>query len=180
MDWKDVGQAVKKYAPVLGSVIGGPTGGAIGSAISMVAGAFGIEDEQPTPEQIYQAVQADPEASIKLRKIELDHKVELQKLALEADRMRIADIANARAREQAVVKATGKKDINLYLLAWVVVSGFFGLVALMIFRPLPENSSQVIFMLFGGLVSGFTAVLQYFFGSSKSSADKTKLISSKK
>ena len=42
------------------------------------------------------------------------------------------------------------------------------------FRQLPQGSNDVVFMLFGALASGFGVVLQYFFGSSKSSSDKTK------
>ena len=46
--------------------------------------------------------------------------------------------------------------------------------------PLPDGSSDVVFMLFGALVTGFGTVLQYFFGSSKSSTDKTSLLAGKK
>ena len=64
-----------------------------------------------------------------------------------------------------------------YLLAVVIVAGFFTLLGLLIFRQLPEDSSGVIFMLFGALSAAFGAVVQYFFGSSKGSADKTELLS---
>jgi hypothetical protein len=39
-----------------------------------------------------------------------------------------------------------------------------------------SSPSQVVYLLFGGLVAGFTQVIAYFFGSSKSSSDKTKLL----
>jgi len=41
---------------------------------------------------------------------------------------------------------------------------------------IPEGSNQVVFLLFGALATGFGQVLQYFFGSSKSSAEKTQLL----
>jgi lipopolysaccharide export LptBFGC system permease protein LptF len=71
---------------------------------------------------------------------------------------------------------TGKKDLNLYILAWTVVGGFFALCAILMEVSLPEGSSQIVYLLFGGLVTGFTQVLGYFFGSYKSSNDKTKLL----
>ena len=35
MTWKDVGEFVKKGAPLLGSVLGGPAGGAIGTLVRL-------------------------------------------------------------------------------------------------------------------------------------------------
>ncbi len=35
MTWKDVGDFVKKGAPFLGSVLGGPAGGAIGTLVRL-------------------------------------------------------------------------------------------------------------------------------------------------
>lgn len=69
-----------------------------------------------------------------------------------------------------------KKDYFLYITAWAVLAMFFILTAVLMFFPLPEASSQAVFMLFGALASGFGTVLQYFFGSSKGSSDKTKML----
>jgi len=177
MDWVDVGKTVKKYAPVLGTVIGGPVGGAIGGAVSLITSLFGIEDEEPTPEKVIEAIKADPQAAAKLRKLEMDHITELRKLALESDRMFLGDTADARDREIQVTKATGRREVNLYILAWIVVAGFFALCAVLFFKILPQGSSEIVFMLFGALSAGFGQVLQYFFGSSKASAEKTRLLS---
>jgi len=179
MDWNEVSTVIKKYAPVLGNVVGSfvPGAGAIGTGIALIASAFGVEDDNPSPEQIYNAIQADPEAILKLKQIEIENKTELVKLSIESDKLYLQDVQNARQRQVEHEKVTGKTDVNLYVLAWVIVSGFFGLTALMFFKPVPETSSQAIYMLFGGLISGFTAVIGYFFGSSKGSADKTKILS---
>ena len=69
------------------------------------------------------------------------------------------------------------KDAYIYILASTIVVGFFVLTGLLMFKPLPEGSSSVVNLLFGGMVAGFATVLNYFFGSSKSSADKNKLLS---
>ena len=182
MEWSKVINLVKGAAPLLGTAIGGPAGtvvgGLAGGAISLIGQAFGVEDVED-PEQIYNAIKADPEAVIKLKQIELDHKIELQKLALEIDRAYLQDVQNARQRQVEVEKTTGKKDINLYFLAWTIVCGFFGLTVVLIWHELPDDSTGVVFLLFGALVAGFTQVINYFFGSSKSSGEKTRLLALK-
>ena len=178
MDWKDIAGTISKAAPILGTIIGGPAaGGAVKTVVKLIAGALGVEE---TPEAIEAEIKANPEAYVKLKEIESNHEVELQKLVIEQERLRLADVASARSREVEVTKATGKRDINLYILGWTVVAGFFGLIALLCFKALPEDSNGVIFMLFGSLSTGFGQVLSYFFGSSKSSAEKTTLMAQNK
>ena len=96
----------------------------------------------------------------------------------------LKDVADARAREVAVVQATGKKDINLYMLAWTFVVGFFvaiiTMMVLVLSGKMPDNMPQyVVFLLgslFGTFTSGVTAIIQYFFGSSKGSHEKTEMM----
>jgi len=181
MEWTEIASVVKKYAPVLGNVVGGfiPGAGAVGTGISLIASAFGVEDEDPKPEQILKAIQADPEAAIKLRKIEAENQQALASIALKQEEMRLQDVQGARQRQLAHEKITGSSDVNLYVLAWTVIGGFFGLMGLLCFRDLPTDSNGVVFLLFGSLATGFGQVLAYFFGSSKSSSDKTQLLTKK-
>jgi len=183
MDWSKVIGVVKKAAPILGTVIGGPAGGAVGGlasgAISLIASAFGVENADD-PEAIYQAISADPDAVVKLKQIELDNKTELERIALQRDQAELVDTQNARTREIEMAKATGKRDINLYVLAWIIIGGFFGLMVVLIFKTLPDDSSGVIFMLFGALAAGFGQVMQYFFGTNRSSGQKTALLALKR
>ena len=180
MTWKDIGDYVKKGAPLLGSVLGGPAGGAIGT---LVSAAFGSEDD---PEKLLSLLESDPEAVSKLKELELNHRERLEELNIEAAKVQLeeskaylADTQSARQREASVVQATGKKDVNLYILAWVVVGGFFILTGMLMLIPELEGrtNNAMVNILFGGLVSGFATVLGYFFGSSKGSSDKTQLLS---
>lgn len=174
MEWSDIWSYVKPIigtaAPLLGTALGGPAGAAAGT---LVAAALGVENK---PDAVVEAIKANPEAVLKLKELELAHKVELERMILEGERIRLADVASARQREVDTTKATGKRDINLYTLAWVLVVGFFVLVGTLIFKELPKDSNGVIFMLFGTLATGFGCVTQYFFGSSKSSQEKTSLL----
>jgi len=177
MSWEDVGNFVKKGAPLLGSLIGGPAGGAVGT---LVAGIFG----ENNPQELMEKLQADPEAMTKLKELEMKHRERLEELSIEAARIQLqetqaefADTQSARQRETAIVQTTGKKDVNLYVLAWVVVGGFFLLTGMMMVLPeLNGSNNAMVNIMFGGLVSGFATVLGYFFGSSKSSAEKTQLL----
>ena len=182
MDFKEVASKIAKAAPLLGTVLGGPLGGAAGGLLSVLASAFGLtaEEVQQDPQKLLKAIQMDPEAAVKLKQLENELQVELRKLAIEQDKMTLADIANARSREVELTKVTGKRDINLYVLAWTVVVGFFALCGGLMYHSIPQGSNQVVFMLFGALSAGFGQVLQYFFGSSKGSADKTSIIAAQK
>lgn len=170
MDWKDIAEIIGKAAPIAGGLLGGPAGAAVGSLVASVLGV------SSTPDAVSQAVKNNPDAALKLKEMELDYAFELNKLALESERMKIADIQSARSADVAKTQATGKRDYNLYALSWCLFVGFFTLVAILIFYKVPQDSSGVIFMLFGTLSAGFGSVVTYFFGSSKSSADKTDLL----
>jgi hypothetical protein len=180
MTWKDIADFVKKGAPLLGSALAGPAGGAVGG---LVASLFGGNSEDP--EKLLTLMQSDPEALTKLKELELKHRERLEELSLEAAKITLeeskaylADTQSARQRETAIVQTTGKKDVNLYILAWVVVGGFFLLTGLMMLIPELDGRSNnaMVNTMFGGLVSGFATVLGYFFGSSKGSTDKTQLL----
>ncbi|RDD60212.1 3TM-type holin [Ferruginivarius sediminum] len=90
MDWKDVGDAVRKVAgtaaPLIGTALGGPAGGAVGG---LLASALGVEAE---PDKVQAAVQADPEAALKLRELETRHREKIESLHLEAETARQAQI----------------------------------------------------------------------------------------
>ena len=84
----------------------------------------------------------------------------------------VNDIKAARGREQEIIQATGKQDWYLYALAAVVVVGFFAFTVVVMCNQ-SGAYKEIVFMLFGGLVTGFSMVLSYFFGSSAGSAQKT-------
>ena len=175
MTWDSIKNIVSKFAPVLGNAIVPGVGGVAGSLI-----AEALETEN-TPDAIESAI-ADmtPETALKIKGIETSHRETLIGLGIERDKLYISDVQNARQREIDISKITGKKDINLYILAWTVVIGFFGLMAALMKINLPVENIGPVNQLFGTLGTGFGLVLGYFFGSSKGSADKTALLSNNK
>ncbi len=176
---KDIWGGIKKFlggiAPVLGNAIVPGVGGVAGS---LLAAALGVDNEAEAIESALMT--ATPEQIAEIKRVEAAHRERLVELGIEQDRLYLEDRQGARQREMEVVKATGKKDLNLYVLAWTVVVGFFGLCGALLFRAIPDGQSDIVYVLFGGLVTGFSTVLAYFFGSSKGSADKTALIAAAK
>ena len=171
-DWKSL---VRTIAPTIGTVLSGGNP-LVGIGIKAVSNAL-LGKPDGSEDEISMAIQnASPEDLIKLKTADQSFKTEMAKIGLDEKKLAFEDIAGARGRQIEHEKATGKTDVNLYVLAWTVVSGFFGLMALLCFKALPADSNGVIFMLFGALSTGFGQILGYFFGSSKSSADKTKLL----
>jgi hypothetical protein len=178
MDFKELGKNIFNSAPSIGSLFGAP-GMAIGGGIKALASVFGLTDKA-SADDIDQAIKAAPDAALKLKMAEMDYNIQLQKNENELIGAYIKDVQNAREREKENTKNTGKKDVYLYALASVIVVGFFALCATLMYRPLPTGSNEVVFMLFGTLSAAVGSVIGYFFGSSKSSADKTDILASKK
>ena len=69
------------------------------------------------------------------------------------------------------------KNFYMYLLGTVLVTGFILLLAILVFEGIPEQNSELLYLAVGALI-GFTGtVINYFYGTSKSSSDKNEIIS---
>jgi hypothetical protein len=66
------------------------------------------------------------------------------------------------------------KEVYMYVLGGLVVLGFFGVVIFKLMQGLDVQLEV------GALLGSFGTVVGYFYGSSKSSSDKTKLLSEQK
>jgi hypothetical protein len=159
-------------APFIGAILG-PGGAAAGAAIKMIAGALGVE---ATPPAIETALQNNPEALLKIRDLELSHKLDWERLLLEAEKVRLADVQSARDREVKIVQATGKRDLSQEILGWIITAGFFIVLGMRLFITVPTDQLENVGMLIGALITAFTTVVQYRYGSSKGSADKSAAI----
>jgi hypothetical protein len=173
MNWKDVATYVGNAAPLLGSILGGPAGGAVGELVSKALGTEG------SPDQVMAQLQGNPDALVKIKELELAHTIELQKIQFGIIQANFADTQGARGAEAVRVQATGKLDVNLYVLAWTVIIAFFITCGMLCFVELKTAQANIVYMLLGTLATGFATVLGYFFGSSKSSSDKTAILAGK-
>jgi multisubunit Na+/H+ antiporter MnhB subunit len=69
------------------------------------------------------------------------------------------------------------KEIYMYVLGGFVVGISAMIVAMLVFYPLPETNKDIVNIALGALLGQGVTVISYFFGSSKSSADKNELLS---
>jgi len=72
------------------------------------------------------------------------------------------------------------KEILMYALAVVIIISFMILLALLIFQEVPAPNSDLLYTMVGVFGTMAITVINYYFGSSKGSADKTKLIANGK
>lgn len=68
------------------------------------------------------------------------------------------------------------KEIYMYILAAVFVVGYFCLIGFVLMRVIPAENKDIALMLFGTLTAAVASIISYFYGSSKSSADKNELL----
>lgn len=156
MNWQDLGKQVADYAPLLGGAIAGPSGAVIGK---LLASKFGTLEN---PVEISEAINADPEAHMKLKEVESNNRVELE-------RMYLRDRQDARASH----KDSYMPDVLSIGLTLLIVL----IIHLLFFQPIPTGAKEVLFMLLGVAVKEWGGAMQYWFGTTRSSSEKTKLLS---
>lgn len=162
MDWKDLEEAVGRFAPTLGTLVGGPAGAVVGSLIASTLGTGG------TPDEVSQALISNPDAAVKLKQIEADRQVELQKLATSVELQRITsdvdDRQGARKRE-----VDTKDTFTPRALAIGVTVGFFGVLGWLLVEGKPSLGGDALLVMLGSLGTAWAAIVNYYFGSSASS-----------
>lgn len=180
--FQKIGDAVVDFAPGLAGVLAlvpgvGVIPAAALGAVAALGRSFGL-GTNAKPEEVLAAVNAadPPELRLKAQQADNDFKIRMREADLAETNAYLGDIQGARGMKTAHETVTGKSDYNLYLLAWTIVVGFFALMALLFKFSLPLDQSGVVFVLFGALAAGFSQVLNFFFGSNKSSENKTAMI----
>ncbi len=134
MDWKSVGKTIANVAPILGTLLGGPIGGAAGTAIKLISSSFGVEE---TPDAVYEAIKSDPEALAKVKIVELNNQVELQKLFVESQKLEVQKEVSALAEVNATMRAESKSE-HWAQYSWRPFNGFmFGISMFGIYFVLP-------------------------------------------
>jgi drug/metabolite transporter (DMT)-like permease len=68
------------------------------------------------------------------------------------------------------------KDLIMYILAALITACFFTVLYLLIYKPMPQENKDVLYLAIGALIGFMGTIVTYFFGSSKGSAEKTKLL----
>jgi uncharacterized membrane protein len=72
------------------------------------------------------------------------------------------------------------KDVFMMVLAIIIVLGVLGTIVILMKFSVPQENKNALYLILGALIGSFTSVVQYFFGSSKGSADKNELLNQPK
>jgi len=169
INWDSVKNVVQGIAPVIGSAFG-PAGTAAGA---LVAAALGVDN---SPEQVLEAIKTDPDAAIKLRALELEHKYDFERLAyaseLEHRKVDTGDIQDARKRDTTIHTA-GYHNYRADILAFMA----FVCLCVMVYMindnlALKPEVLAIFNMAIGALLKMIGDVFAFEFGSSRGSKEK--------
>ena len=131
------------------------SGGIVGSVMDVLRGTGVIKD---------------PEAELKVKSALLEFEDKAKLRANDLEKIQADDRASARAREIAV------KDKTPQILAFISLFGFFGILTALIFADIPPTAKDVLYVMVGVLGTLVTGVVQYYFGSSSGSSNKSESI----
>jgi hypothetical protein len=143
---------VSKFAPAIGTALGGPLGGL---AVSAIAERLGVKDEV---EAVTKAIKADPEAAMKLKQLEI-----------EKFKAVLADKDSARNREATIATSEKAPLLNKLIspaLALIVVSAWVGIQFTLINSTVPQEMRELVARVLGTLDGALMVILSYYFGAS--------------
>jgi len=148
----DLISMVSKFAPAIGTALGGPLGGL---AVSAIAEKLGVADEV---EAVTKAIKADPEAAIKLQELENDKFKAI-----------LADKDSARNREATIATSEKAPLINKLVspvLALIVVIAWVGIQYTLLNTTVPQEMRELVARVLGTLDGALMVILSYYFGAS--------------
>lgn len=166
----DIKSLLATVAPWIGGALGGPLGS---MAVTAAADAFGLTDK--TEAAIKAAISgASPDDMLKLKQADQAFAAQMQALGFQnieaMAKLENADRDSARNREIQV------KDRTPKILAYLVTLGFFGMLIFMLFKIIPTENRDILNIMLGALGSTFTAIVSYYFGSTRGSEAKSALL----
>ncbi|MCK5611782.1 hypothetical protein KAR91_58475 [Candidatus Pacearchaeota archaeon] len=164
-DWKGT---LSKVAPMLGTAVGGPFGGMAASAALKL---LDIEPEKGgEEEQLAEAmVSISPEQAVKLQMAEKEWKATMKELNLKEEDLHAKDRASAR---DMAAKTGIKPQVILsvlYTVGYIVVLYMFLSGGV----DIAESIKAEFNMLLGVLTTCQVQIMNFWFGSSSGSKDKT-------
>lgn len=174
-DWRGV---LSTVAPWIGAAATGGVPALVGMAASELTKAFG-KDVKPTADAISAAISgATPEQMLALKTADQDFQSKMQQLGFEhiqtLESVAAGDRASARQMHAAV------RDLSTPILSGMVALAFFGTVYLLLTQAVvvQDGMRDVVMIMIGTLCASFTQIMNFRFGTSAGSKDKTDIIRS--
>lgn len=165
--WKGAQAILGTVAPLLATAVGGPFGG---MATKAIISALGLPRDTPTEDVADAVLNATPEQLLAVKSADNEFKAAMKKLDVTSEQLAYADTADARAREVAL-----GGDWVTRLLALMVVGAALT-AALMVLAGYSQVDSPLAGAMVQMLMGAALTVLGYYYGSSRGSHQKDKLI----
>lgn len=109
-------------------------------------------------------------AELELRLTEVEHEKEIK----------LAELTQAQLQTEADDKKNARAEHKLSLmpamLSLLLTCFIAGIVFLLFYVEMPEGSKEVLFMLLGIVVKEWGGAMQYWFGTTRGSEEKTRLL----
>jgi len=161
---KQFGPLLGQIAPTIATALGGPLAGIAVKTLSSVL----LGHEGGTEEDISAAMaSASPDQLAALKKIDADFKAHMKELDIDLERIAAGDRDSARQMQ------TATKDWVPKVLAVVITLGFFGILIWMLLNGMPKTGTEALLMMLGALGTAWTGVVNFYYGSSAGSKQKT-------
>ena len=162
MNWKNV---VKNMAPALAATLGGPMSGV---AVKYIADKF-LGNPDATEDDFEEAIfNATPEKLAELKRIDNEFVIEMAKLDVDVYALEVKDRDSARD----LAKINMKPQI---ILSSIFITGYFLLLFLIVSGHvrISLEIKETAILLLGILTTSMPMIMQFWFGSSSGSKEKT-------
>lgn len=181
MNWSDIGGLVGRAAPIVGTLLGGPAGAAVGA---LVASALNVPND---PDAVSVALAGNPDAMVRIQELQLTARVELEKLAVQAETMRLQAAGAQYAAEAAdrdsarQLAAKQPNDLVRPTLTFIMLGGsLFIVVAVLVGWATDVIKDPTAALTVGtvlGLWLGMTKeVMGFWFGMTKESQKQNAIV----
>lgn len=181
MNWSDIGGLVGRAAPIVGTLLGGPAGAAVGA---LVASALNVPND---PDAVSVALAGNPDAMVRIQELQLTARVELEKLAVQAETVRLQAAGAQYAAEAAdrdsarQLAAKQPNDLVRPTLTFIMLGGsLFIVVAVLVGWATDVIKDPTAALTVGtvlGLWLGMTKeVMGFWFGMTKESQKQNAIV----
>ena len=168
MDWK---KTLGALAPTLATALGGPLAG---GAVKFLAGEL-LGDENATEQELGDYVLgASAEDLAKIKKVDNDYDVRMKELDIDVVKISVENTKSA--REMAKINM-----LPQIMLSILFVVGYFAIMLMMFTNYISpsESMKDPLLVLLGVMTREMPTIMQFWFGSSFGSKNKTEHLSMK-
>tara|TARA_Y100000310_G_scaffold45158_1_gene42126 strand:+ start:912 stop:1400 length:489 start_codon:yes stop_codon:yes gene_type:complete len=158
MSWKSI---LSSIAPTIATALGGPVAG---TATKFLAAKFLNDEDAPTSEVESFVLGANPDQLLAIKNADNEFKLQMEKAGIDVFKITADDKKNARFEH--------KHSIMPAILSVGLTLAVGAIIYLLFYLSPPEGSRDVLFMVLGVVIKEWGGSMQFWFGTTRSSANK--------